>query len=533
MNRIRQFKILAHLVPSILKSQSLRCEVGYWKTLHRKAIERESELEKRLEETEAKLRLRERQLFSVKTEKNNSQKGNANPGSESKKSKRPRGQQKGKKGHNRRNYDHLPQTEHELCIPDSQAVCGICSKPFEPFPGTEDSKVLEIEVKAHKRIYKRKRYTPTCECDCNPGIILAPPAPKLIPRGIIGVSIWVEVLLDKFWYLRPTYRFLRFLKDNDLDIAQGTITDGLKKITSLFTPIYEELVSKSLEENRWSADETRWSVFILVEGKVGYRWYMWVFASDSAIVYILDPTRSAKVPENHFDDACEGILLVDRYSAYKAFVKTRLGKIILAFCWAHVRRDFIGIAKDWPIYESWAMKWVEEIARIYHLNNLRLKDIKQPKDFKKRNRKLKAALNKMKKKMNLELSDENLHPVKRKCLISLRNHWDGLTVFVKHPEVPMDNNFSERLMRPPAVARKGFYGSGSIWSGELIQMMFSIFQTLNLFEINPKIWLKTYLESCARNQGRVPSNLNSFLPWNFSEPSDGFPSTQSEYDDSS
>jgi transposase len=30
--------------------------------------------------------------------------------------------------------------------------------------------------------------------------------------------------------------------------------------------------------------------------------------------------------------------------------------------------------------------------------------------------------------------------VKHKILTSLENHWDGLSVFVTHPEVPMDNN---------------------------------------------------------------------------------------------
>jgi Transposase IS66 family len=42
----------------------------------------------------------------------------------------------------------------------------------------------------------------------------------------------------------------------------------------------------------------------------------------------------------------------------------------------------------------------------------------------------------------------------------MRRHWQGLTVFVEHPHVPMDNNAAERANRPLAVARKNFYGSG-------------------------------------------------------------------------
>jgi hypothetical protein len=38
------------------------------------------------------------------------------------------------------------------------------------------------------------------------------------------------------------------------------------------------------------------------------------------------------------------------------------------------------------------------------------------------------------------LAQPALHPARRKVLESLRQYWSGLTVFVAHSEVPMDNN---------------------------------------------------------------------------------------------
>ena len=46
-----------------------------------------------------------------------------------------------------------------------------------------------------------------------------------------------------------------------------------------------------------------------------------------------------------------------------------------------------------------------------------------------------------------------------KVLRSLRNHWEGLTLFVADPDLPMDNNQAERALRGP-VGRKNYYGSG-------------------------------------------------------------------------
>jgi hypothetical protein len=46
--------------------------------------------------------------------------------------------------------------------------------------------------------------------------------------------------------------------------------------------------------------------------------------------------------------------------------------------------------------------------------------------------------------------------------------------------------------------------------------MFSIFQTLERNEINPKLWLTDYLEACAKNGGS-PEDAAKYLPWNLSE----------------
>ena len=77
-----------------------------------------------------------------------------------------------------------------------------------------------------------------------------------------------------------------------------------------------------------------------------------------------------------------------------------------------------------------------------------------------------------------ELSDPKLRQPCRKVLESLQEHWTGLMRFVDDPRIPIDNNASERAGRGPAVARKNFYGSGSLWSGRLAATMFSLFATL-------------------------------------------------------
>src|SRR5437868_14852543 len=101
-----------------------------------------------------------------------------------------------------------------------------------------------------------------------------------------------------------------------------------------------------------------------------------------------------------------------------------------------------------------------------------------------------------------------------KALTSLQNHWAGLTVFVDHPEVPMDNNEAERRERGPVVARKNFYGSGALWSGRLAAMLFTLFQTLQVWGMDAAKWLTAYLSACAKAGGKPPPDPQLFLPWN-------------------
>src|SRR5205814_22517 len=141
-----------------------------------------------------------------------------------------------------------------------------CGKAFAPFPGAESSDVIEIQVQAHMRRIQRPRYHKTCQCPQVPGIVTAPPAPRVIPKSPLGVSVWTMVLLDKYLYGRPTHRFCEELRHYGLPLAQGTLTDGLQRIAVLFEPLRQALHERQMGEKLFHGDETRWEVFEEVAG---------------------------------------------------------------------------------------------------------------------------------------------------------------------------------------------------------------------------------------------------------------------------
>ena len=338
----------------------------------------------------------------------------------------------------------------------------------------------------------------------------------MIPKSSLGVSVWVTVLLDKYLSYRPTYRLLADLRTHGLDLALGTVTDGLQRLVPLFEPVYEALAAHSRRQPLWHGDETRWLVFATVEGKVGFRWYLWVFHAAEVVVFVLAQGRAHEVPQEYLGPEAAGILVVDRYKAYQAMAQVKQGLIVLAFCWAHVRRDFVAVARSWPEQEGWALGWVERIGEVYRLNDARCAVREEAGAFADADARLRAAVTALGVQGEAELADPQLHPARRKGLESLGDHWTGLTVFVEHPEVPMDNNTAERTQRGVVVGRKNYYGSGAVWSGQLAAMLFSLLQTLCLWQLNPRAWLTAYLTACAEAGGAAPADVERFLPWNLS-----------------
>jgi len=195
------------------------------------------------------------------------------------------------------------------------------------------------------------------------------------------------------------------------------------------------------------------------------------------------------------------------------------GQIILIFCWAHVRRDFLTHARKYPKEENWAIEWVKEIRNLYYINAQRVvaRITKDDEIFKKNQTQLEETIKHIQEKSRIQQEDPAISKTAKKILKSLDNHWHGLTPFIHDSNIPMDNNRGERILRGPVVGRKGFYGSGSIWSALLAAMIFSVLQTIKLWNINPQTWMTLFLQACADNNGKLPNNWQRFLPWNMSQ----------------
>ena len=248
-----------------------------------------------------------------------------------------------------------------------------------------------------------------------------------------------------------------------------------------------------------------------------HKHWLWVFLCDQAVYFSIADSRAAVVPDSVIGDGT-GTLVCDRYSAGKKLANDVVS-IVLAFCRAHVRRDFIDAQRGDPKLEKWSATWVNRIGHLCHLNGQRLDVVDDHERFSAQQLKLEHQIEQIETWRDQELKRPRLPVRAKKVLESLKNHWEGLTRFVTNPGIPMDNNSAEQALRTGVVGRKNYYGSGSAWSADLTAFLFSVFMTFKLWDINPnsherkipfssppvmkkvffraKIWLSSYLQACA------------------------------------
>ena len=420
--------------------------------------------------------------------------------------KRKRGAKIGHPGSGRKIPENLPVVEVKLEIPEAERTCTSCGKirPELLNMGAVSYQVTMIKQYQLTK-YIRQTYGLACECAGQRPLITAPPVPQIIPKGKYSEVIWAELLIGKFMMHMPFHRQIFEMNNAGVDINSGTVCNGMKKLyADHLEPLYMALKSELISVGTCHCDDTRWRMFL----DTCEKWYMWGHMTADIVVFVLASTRSAAVPlktlfnldmneveKEDFDwddvpietdrDKMEK-LIVDRHSSFKKLA--RFGLVLLMFCWAHVRRDFIGAVKKFPgdqDLRKWIETWLLKIGALYKINKKRVAHPVGSAKFLEFDTKLRTAVD----EMYHSIDDNPGCETRRKIMASLRFHWLGLILFVDYPELPMDNNAMERALRPCALGRNNFLGSHSVWAGNLAACMYSIIQTCLLNNIEPKAYL--------------------------------------------
>src|SRR5256714_10020675 len=306
------------------------------------------------------------------------------------------------------------------------------------------------------------------------------------------------------------------LLSQGITIERATLAFWVGYAAAELKPLYLRLRELILASGKIAVDETVAPVLDPGRGrtKKGYFWAIarddrsWGGTDPPAIAYSYAPGRGA-VHALKLLDHYRGIVQCDGYAAYKTVANAACGEaIMLAFCWAHLRRGFFDIAKGGsaPI----ASEALERIAALYAIE----------KTIRGRSADARHAVRQEKSKpLVLALKtwlDEQLARVSAKSVIAeaIRyglNHWDRLTRFLEDGRIELDTNIVERGMRPIALNRKNALFAGHDGGAENWACLASLIETCKLHGVDPQVYVADVLTKLVHLWPE--SRLDELLPW--------------------
>jgi transposase len=277
-----------------------------------------------------------------------------------------------------------------------------------------------------------------------------------------------------------------------LVVTSQTLWDQIEQLAWVVESVMPRLRAYVLGHAVVGADETTWELMGKKEGQ-GKSWYIWVLRVETAVYYALKGGRDFKSAESLLSTFA-GVLMCDGYVAYLS-LSNAYPKVVLAHCWAHVRREFVEIEKTAPGLCGEVLDLIGQLYAIEKKCRVEGKDLKEARDTESR-RVIDQIVAWVYKAVPKCLPESGLH----KAIGYLIHMWPGLVLFLDDPAIPLDNNGTERAARGPVVGRKNHYGSRSLRGTEVAGLFYSLVESAKLNDLEPRFYLRVAVRAGLRHE---------------------------------
>lgn len=410
---------------------------------------------------------------------------------------------------------HLPKIERVIDI--ESRICPCCGGDLHAIGEDKSVRLHTIPAQRYALVTRRPKYA--CRA-CEEGVHQAPAPPSLVEGGLPTEATIAHMLVAKYADHLPIYRQWQMLQREGVDIDRSVLIGWVGRGAWALKPIAARMLEKLKASTKLFCDETTAPVLDPGRGrtKKGYLWAIarddrpWGGSEPPGVVYCYAPGRGGEHIIRRLA-GFEGVLQVDGYSAYNALADARFdGSVSLAFCWAHVRREFYDIAQD-----SNAPIAQEALVRIAALYAVEAR-IRGTSDYARRavrQAETRPLIESFKTWLEAKLSAVSKKSGIAEAIRYALKRWDGLTLFLEDGRIEIDNNTVERSMRPIALNRKNALFAGSDEGGELWGVVASIIETCKLNGVEPHAYLTDVLTKIAG--GWPNKRLDELLPWAYAK----------------
>lgn len=345
------------------------------------------------------------------------------------KSGRKPGGQPGHKPGNQPKMSNDPDEE----VGHRPVVCWNCGRSLEGMPGEVAARRQEFEVpKIDLFVREHQQIAVACTCGCNSLGVFPQDVRSTIQFGKSFESL--TAFLCTRHYI-PVKRVQEIYKDMlGVSISTGAIGRLMRRMAKRCGLAYQGIKGEIMKAVYVGADETGAKV------NGGKGWF-WVWQSDTSTYIAFASSRGFEVVAREFPDGFpEAFLGHDSLAAqFKTPAKAH------QMCMAHVLREL-----KWNI-EAYNCEWSEQMSEAINL----AWQLKNAMDREAHGRHQPWVIEAEEHIDQLLAMDI---PAKNKKTVSLRKRLlkkrDSVLQFLYHPEIPPDNNGSERAIRNVKIKQK-------------------------------------------------------------------------------
>lgn len=378
--------------------------------------------------------------------------------------------------------------------------------------GEEVTEVLDyIPGELYVKQYIRPKYVQPLN-EINNTVITASLPGRMMEKCMAGEGLLAQIVVDKYVDHLPMHRQLQRFGRAGVTIAQSTIGDWMKNVLHMLIAMYELHKKQVLSSNYLHADET--TIKVLDENKKGktHLGYYWVYHNSKQKIVLFDYNEGrGREGPGKILKGYKGYLQTDGYAVYDDFDKEP--QIILLHCMAHARRKFVEALNNDKARAEYALNLFQQLYAIER----KIKDegLTDEAVLKLRQEEavpvLKALKEWMTEAYQKVLPKSPIGAAIAYCL----PRWEKLSIYTTNAILQIDNNPVENAIRPVALGRKNYLFAGSHEAAQRAAMIYSLFATCRMHNINPYEWLKDVLE---RMHLYTTSNLAELLPQNWKKP---------------
>jgi len=188
-------------------------------------------------------------------------------------------------------------------------------------------------------------------------------------------------------------------------------------------------------------------------------------------------------------------------------------KTIVANCLAHGRRYFVDVATNFPE----ECLYVLEILKDVYKNDAEAKSQSLSPEQRLRWHQTESGpkMAELKSWLTDQIEQHKVEPNSGlgEAISYMLKHWEALTLFLRQPTAPLDNNVCEQALKKAILHRKNAYFYKTQNGARVGDLFMSLIHTCELNKVNPF----EYLTELQKHASELPSALDSWMPWNYRE----------------